>query len=179
MKIQTCEENDLRKTQRPRKNVFEIKALENWKTETQKLTPMDESTSRVVSCQLSLQKLPAPIFPNYYLGKTKQYIGAIQYTFIWHIKKRKTRHASFSRPSVFTAKLAVQRLCEEGGHLQCNAYTAKLKMHFAPSFMPPSKMTECYFHGSLADSLDAFERGTPFSKSPRPRFRIFHSAMSW
>ena len=92
---------------------------------------------RVVSCQLSLQKLPAPIFPNYYLGKTKQYIGAIQYTFIWHIKKRKTRHASFSRPSVFTAKLAVQRLCEEGGHLQCNAYTAKLKMHFAPSFMPP------------------------------------------
>ena len=88
-------------------------------------------------CQLSLQKLPAPIFPNYYLGKTKQYIGAIQYTFIWHIKKRKTRHASFSRPSVFTAKLAVQRLCEEGGHLQCNAYTAKLKMHFAPSFMPP------------------------------------------
>ena len=36
--------------------------------------------------------------------------------------------------NAYTAKL---KMHFAPSFMQCNAYTAKLKMHFAPSFMPP------------------------------------------
>ena len=55
-----------------RENRFRGKGTRKHKAETQKLTPMDESTSRVVSPQKSLQKCRPSIFPNLYVGKTRR-----------------------------------------------------------------------------------------------------------
>ena len=110
------EENNQWKNPKIVKTVFEVKALENTKLKLKKLTPMDESTSRVVSPQKSLQNAGPQYSQIYMLGKREEYI--IQVTQIYfHNNIWNEMDTTGKLPTVrcfHTAKFAVVRLCESG-----------------------------------------------------------------
>ena len=99
-----------------RENRFRGKGTRKHKAETQKLTPMDESTSRVVSPQISLQNAGPQYSQIYMLGKREEYI--IQVTQIYfHNNIWNEMDTTAKLPTVrcfHTAKFAVVRLCESG-----------------------------------------------------------------